>query len=80
MELYTTKIILPCLAETKNKLKLPSSHPALLLFDSFKRQCTENLLKLLDTKIINVVLIPPNCNDRLQPLDISDNKTAKEFL
>ena len=61
-------------------LKLPPSHPALLLFDNFKGQCTEKLLKLLDSKIINVVLIPPNCTDRLQPLDLSVNKTAKDFL
>ena len=80
MELYITKIILPYLADTKRKLKLPPSHPALLLFDNFKGQCTERLLKLLDTNIINVVLIPPNCTDRLQPLDLSVNKTVKEFL
>ena len=79
MELCTTMIILPCLVETKNKLKFPPSHPALLLFDNFKRQRTENRLKLLDTEIINVVLIPPNCTDRLQPLDLSVNKTAKKF-
>ena len=80
MELYITKIILPYLAETKRKLKRPPSHPALLLFDNFKGQCTEKLLKLLDSKIINVVLISPNCTDRLQLLDLSVNKTAKDFL
>ena len=80
MELYITKIILPYLADVKRKLKLLPSHPALLLFDNFKGQCTEKLLKLLDANIINVVLIPPNCTDRLQPLDLSINKTAKEFL
>ena len=48
----------------------------MLLFDNFKGQCTEKFLKLLDTKIINVVLIPPNCTDRLQPLDLS----VKDFL
>ena len=33
-----------------------------------------------NTVTINVVLIPPNCTDRLQPLDISVNKAAKEYL
>ena len=80
MELYITKIILPYLVDTKRKLKLPPSHPALLLFDNFKGQCTEKLLKLLDTNMVNVVLILSNCTDRLQPLDLSVNKAAKEFL
>ena len=51
MELYFTKIILSYLAETKRNLKLPPSHPALLLFDNFKGQCTGKLLKLLDSKL-----------------------------
>ena len=80
MEVYITKIIMPYLSETKRKLNIPLDHPALLLFDNFKRQCTEKLLKLLDSNNINVVLIPPNCTDRLQPLDLSVNKAAKEFL
>ena len=80
MELYITKIILLYLADAKRKLKRPPSHPSLLLFDNFKGQYTEKLLKLLDTNMVNVVLIPPNYTDRLQPLDLSVNKAAKEFL
>ena len=56
------------------------SHPALLLFDNFKGQRTEKLLKLLDRNMVNVVLIPPNCTGRLQPLHLSANKATKEFL
>ena len=62
------------------KLYLSPTHCALLIFDNFKGQCTEVLLKLLDAENINVVLIPANCTDRLQPLDLSVNKAAKEFL
>ena len=80
MEVYITKIIMPYIAETKKKFNIPLDHPALLLFDNFKAQCTEKLLKLLDSNNIDVVLIPPNCTDRLQPWEQSVNKAAKEFL
>ena len=65
------------LADSTRNLKLPRNHPALLLFNKSKEQYTEKLLKLLDTN--HVFLMPPNCTDRLQSLDLSVNKTAKEF-
>lgn len=58
---------------------LSFDHPALVLFDNFKGQCTTELLTTLDNNI-NVVLILANCTDHLQPLDISVNKAVKEFL
>ena len=79
MELYIHNIILPYLSETRSKLKLSPDHPALLLFDNFKGQCTKKLLRLLDSSNVSVILIPANCTDRLQPLDLSINKATKEF-
>jgi len=52
----------------------------LLIFDNFKAQCTEKLLTHIDAHDVYVVMIPANCTDRLQPLDISVNKPAKDFL
>ena len=77
---YIINILLPYLDQTKKELKLDADHRALLIFDNFKGQCTENTLTFLDSNNVNVVLIPPNCTDRLQPLDLSVNKVAKEFL
>jgi len=51
----------------------------LLIFDNFKAQCTSTVLTLLDSHNINVALVPANYTDRLQPLDLSVNKPAKEF-
>ena len=61
-------------------MKLGVNYPALLHFDNFKAQCTLELLTLLDDNSINVLLIPPNCTDRLQPMDISVNKPEKKIL
>ena len=80
MHQYINKVILPYICNKRKDLKLPIDLPAVLIFDNFKGQCTLELLTLLDDNNINVILIPPNCTDRLQPLDLSINKAAKEFL
>ena len=77
---YINEIILPYINEKRRDLKLSNEQPALLIFDNFKAQCTTSVLSLLDQYRINVALILPNCTDRLQPLDLSINKTAKDFL
>ena len=51
-----------------------------MIFDVFKGQCTEEILKVLEDNHIEHVVVPANCTDRLQPLDLSVNKPAKEFL
>ena len=71
---------MPYVCQKRKELKLPAEQPAVMIFDNFKGQCTEELLKFLDAKNIDVILIPPNCMDRLQPLDLSINKAAKGFL
>ena len=80
MKEYIKHIILPYIHGKRNQLKLADDYPALLLFDNFKAQCTQTILTLLDQNNINVVLIPPNCTDRLQPLDLSVNKSIKAHL
>ena len=40
----------------------------------------EKILRHIDSYNIYVILIPPNCTDRLQPLHISVNKLVKDFL
>jgi len=50
--------------------------PALVIMDNF----TEVLTELLESHRIHTCLIPPSTIDRLQPMDISVNKPAKNFL
>ena len=60
---------------------MASSYPALVIFDNFKAQCTTEILQILDDHHIYVVtLLPPNCTDRFQPMDLRVNKPAKVFL
>ena len=80
MNSYIHKIILPYVAKKREELNLVPDHPALMIFDHFNGQCTENFFKLLETNHIDVILVPANCTDRLQPLDLSVNKPAKCFL
>ena len=73
-------VIFPYISKVKEDLRLPDEQGTLLIFVNFKAQCTSTVLTLLDSHNINVALIPANCTDRLQPLDLSINKPAKDFL
>lgn len=77
---YIHDIIIPYVKKEREACGLSSDHCALVLFDVFKGQCTAQVLKLLDDNHILYVTVPSNCTDRLQPLDVSINKPAKDFL
>lgn len=73
MMTYIEKIITPCMKQKREQLNLDDDHPALAIFDVFKGQCTDDVLKMLEHNNIERVLVPANCTDRLQPLDLSIN-------
>ena len=62
------------------ELSLDSNYPALVIFDRFKGQCTERIFSHLVAHKIHWVVVPANCTDRLQPLDVSVNKSVKDFM
>ena len=60
-------------------MKLPSEQRALCILDNFTAQCTSDVNDIFESHGITVH-VPANCTSELQPIDISVNKPAKEFL
>ena len=48
--------------------------------DNFSGQTTHSVLEKVEEEGIVVVMVPPGTTDRLQPLDVNTNKSAKDFL
>ena len=77
---YIERILLPFVKKQRIDLKLENSHPALVLFDCFRGQTTEDVKAMLLKNNIISLQIPANCTDKLQPLDVSLNKPMKDEL
>ena len=77
---YIEKTILPYVSKKRKEKGLHTEQRALCIFDNFKAQLTTEVLNLLEVNHVDTVFIPANCTDRLQPLDLSVNKPAKDFL
>ena len=80
MKDYIVNILVPYVTKKREDLRLPCDHHALVIYDKFKGQCTPAILQLLEENNVDVVFVPANCTDRLQPLDVSVNKAAKDFM
>ena len=77
---YLHNILIPYVNSTCDSLKLSKTHPAVVIFDTFKGQTTPSFLDSLEENNILVVEIPPNCTDQLQPLDLAVNKPLKDQM
>ena len=80
MKEYIEHIIVPYVDCKCKALKLTPNHPALAIFDVFKGQQTEDVIRMLEENNIHVVSISANCTDCLQPMDLDINKSMKEFM
>lgn len=75
---YINEIIIPYVECTRGSFE--DDTPAMVIMDNFKGQITTSVTELLETNNIHVCLLPPNTTDLLQPMDVSVNKPAKDFL
>lgn len=77
---YIDQVIAPFVCRVRDDLGLDKEQAALAIFDNFKGQMTEKVFQRLEELNIHSVLIPANCTDRLQPMDLTVNRAAKSFL
>lgn len=80
MDHYVRNIIVPYVQDTRKNLHLDANHRAVCIFDNFKAQRTDGILQLLEDNNIDSVFVPANCTGELQPMDLSVNKSVKDFM
>ena len=76
---FFENIIFPYIKKVREEMYAPSQK-AIVLMDNFTGQTTTALLERLEENGIVVIMVPAGTTDRLQPLDVSTNKAAKDFL
>ena len=79
-ETHIIKVLVAYIETCRKKSSFPTDHAAIVIYDKLKGQYSSSILSLLDCHHINLVIVPPNCTDHLQPLDVSVNKAVKENL
>ena len=77
MHRYIQNIIVPFV---NKKTKIEKSHPALAIIDCFQDQTMPGILDLLQENNIITVIVPPNCTNKLQPIDLSIDKPVKDQM
>ena len=75
---YINHVIVPYLQKTREYVG--DDKTALVIIDNFGGQVTESVIQLLEDHVVHVCTLPPNTTDLLQPMDISVNKPAKDYL
>ena len=70
----------PRVISIRKELGLPEDQSALLFWDVFKGQCTVKVNNLLTKLNIKVVMVPANMTHFFQPLDLTVNGSAKNFM
>ena len=76
---FTENILMPYITKVREEWGSPNQ-PAILIMDKFRWQVTNPVQENLEDHKILVVAVPAGTTDKLQPLDLSVNKAAKNFI
>ena len=74
------EIINPYLIKKRAELELPTAQKALVIWDVFRGQVTEKVLEKLQSINCEFVPVPANMTHFFQPLDLTVNGSAKQFM
>ena len=74
------EIVIPYVEKSRKNLNLATNFPALLIMDVFRGQMTTAVLNLLKANNILLVKVPNNMTHIFQPLDLTVNSWAKDFM
>ena len=75
-----SKIVVPYVIRTRERLGLPKSQKWLLICDVFKAQWTDEVQEAVWKSAGCMVSVPNNWTSYFQPFDISVNKPCKDFI
>ena len=73
-------IIVPYIVKQRSELNLPTTQKALVIWDVFKGQVTQTVLDKLKSLDCEFVAVPANMTHFFQPLDLTVNRSAKQFM
>ena len=76
---YVKNVILSYVQEIRSQLSSPDQY-GLVIFDVFRGHLVPEVDEVLEENRIMKIIVPSNCTDRLQPLDLSVNKALKDQL
>ena len=78
--MHLETIVFQYVQRKRGELGLPDVQKALIIYDVFKGQMTQCVTDLIESNGCLLVYVPPNLTRVFQPLDLSINGNAKEFL
>ena len=74
------EVIDPYVVHERERLNLPPDQKSLLIWDVFRGQMTAKVRQALDSLNIECSYVPANMTHFFQPLDLTVNRSAKNFM